>query len=97
MTGPARGTDRQKHADLASSGGAGVLGAGLGALLADWAAPYAMALLALGALLHGWGMLEKRRLDAGAALPLWSRSLYWLCWIVLAALMVWMGFHALRR
>jgi hypothetical protein len=82
---------RQKRAELAGSIGAGLLGAGLGALLARWAAPYAPLLVALGVLLHGWGMVEKHRIEAGAPTPLWSKALYWLCWIVLSGLIVWLG------
>lgn len=87
---------RKKRSELASSTGAGVLGAGLGALLAEWVAAYALLLLLIGVLLHGWGMLEKHRLDAGGEIPLWSTALYWLCWIVLATLMIWIGLEAFR-
>jgi hypothetical protein len=94
MTRPA--VARHKHAELAGSAGAGVLGAGLGALFAQWAAPFAVLLLVLGVLLHGWGMVEKRRLEAGAMLPFWSKALYWICWVLLAILIVWIGFRSLR-
>lgn len=80
---------RRKHADLAGGVGAGVLGVGLGALLAQWTAQYAMLLLVIGVLLHGWGMLEKHRLEEGAEVPVWSTILYWACWAVLALLTVW--------
>jgi uncharacterized membrane protein YecN with MAPEG domain len=86
----------EKRAELAGSTGAGVLGVALGTLLAQWTASYAGVLLVFGALLHGWGMLERRRLDAGAQLPLWSSALYWLCWIVLAALVIWIAIKALE-
>ena len=87
---------RQKRAELAGSAGAGVLGAGIGALLAQWVAPFAVALLVLGVLLHGWGMVEKHRLEAGATSPSWSRALYWVCWVLLAILMMWIGFKSWR-
>jgi hypothetical protein len=87
---------RQKRAELAGSAGAGVLGVGLGALLAQWAAPFAVALLVLWGLLHGWGMAEKHRLEAGATLPAWSKALYWACWVLLAILMIWIGFQTLQ-
>lgn len=54
---------RAKRAELAGSTGAGALGAGLGVLLAQWAAPYALPLILVGVLMHGWGMLEKHRLS----------------------------------
>ena len=66
-----------KRAELAGSAGAGVLGVGLGALLAQWVGPFAVLLLVLGVLLHGWGMVETHRLEAGAASPAWSKALYW--------------------
>lgn len=80
---------REKQADLASSTGAGVLGAGLGVLLAGYAASAAPGLVAIGVLLHGWGMFEKRRLQAGAAQPRWANALFWLCWVALAVLVAW--------
>jgi hypothetical protein len=89
-------TPRHKRAELAGSTGAGVLGAGVGVLLAQWAAPYALLLILVGILLHGWGMLEKHRLEAGAGIPLWSKTLYWLCWIVLAVLVIWIGLTVFR-
>ena len=84
---------REKQADLASSAGAGVLGAGLGVLLAGYAASAAPMLVVIGVLLHGWGMLEKRRLQAGAAQPRWADALFWVCWIALAALVAWIAFR----
>jgi len=87
---------RRQRAELAGSTGAGLLGAGLGALLAQWAAPFAVALLVLGVVLHGWGMVEKHRLEAGAKSPAWSKALYWVCWVLLAVLMIWIGFRSLR-
>ena len=64
---------RQKRAELAGTAGAGVLGAGLGVLLAQWAAPYALALVIVGVVLHGWGMVEKHRMEAGAVSQLRNR------------------------
>jgi hypothetical protein len=87
---------RRKRADIAGSAGAGVLGVGLGALLAEWAAPYAAFLVIVGVLFHGWGMLEKHRLESKAAMPRWASILYWLCWITLAALVAGVGFRAFR-
>ena len=86
---------RAKRAELAGSTGAGVLGVGLGALSAQWTGAYATLLLVMGVLLHGWGMLEKQRLQAGADVPLWSTVLYWACWVILAVLLVWIVLRAL--
>jgi hypothetical protein len=85
---------RRKQADLASSAGAGVLGAGLGILLAERLAALAVPLLLVGVALHGWGMLEKRRLEAGMPVPRWSLALYWLCWAALGILVAWIGLIA---
>lgn len=85
---------RRKHADLAGGVGAGLIGAGLAWLLPAPARPPALALIVLGVLLHGWGMLEKRRLDAGITVPRWSSVLYWSCWAVLAALSAWIALKA---
>lgn len=82
---------RAKKADLAGATGAGVLGAGLGVMLAPHAAGLGPVLAVLGAVLHGWAMFEKRRLEAGAATPRWASALWWLCWVALAALVVWIA------
>jgi hypothetical protein len=58
--------------------------------------PLAVALIAIGIVLHGWGMLEKRRLDAGVDIPLWSRALYGLCWAATATLVAWIGLTAFK-
>jgi len=75
---------RTKQADLASGLGAGILGAGLGALAGSYLGPYAVPLLAIGAALHAWGMLERHRLDGAAPRVWWAEALYWLCWALLA-------------
>jgi hypothetical protein len=93
VTSSAQNFGREKQAELASSAGAGVLGAGLGALFATHAAGAAPALIVIGVAMHGWGMLERRRLQAGLALPHWANALYWLCWAALAALVAWFAFR----
>jgi cation transport ATPase len=79
---------RIKLAELTGGIGAGVLGAGLALLLPVAAAAYATPILILGALMHGWGMLDKHRLErsAGASRPVWAEALYWGCWLALLAL-----------
>lgn len=76
-----------KRAELTSGLGAGVLGAGLGTLLAAYLRPYAVAVVALGAVMHGYGMWRKHRLDNASQgdAPWWDGVLYWVCWIGLAA------------
>ena len=93
---------RMKRADLAGSGGAGILGVGLGLLLMDLlpvevATSVALSLTAIGGVLHGWGMYERHRIEGGMDVPQWSRALYWVCWIALGTLLVWISLFALRR
>jgi hypothetical protein len=80
-----------KLAELTSSLGAGVLGVGFGALLADQLRGLGVPVLVLGLLLHAWGMADNRRLQAKAGAPTvwWSTLLYWICWVLLAALVVY--------
>lgn len=91
-------TERRKRADLASSAGAGLLGFGLGALVAESVATFATLIVLLGGALHGWGMVAKHALEQGAQgrEPLWSRVLYWGCWVALALLAAGLGWTLLR-
>lgn len=79
-----------KRAELLSSVGAGVLGAGLALLLAEALAPYAVAILLVGLCAHAGGMFEKHRRErqAQSARLWWAEGLYWSCWFALAALAV---------
>lgn len=88
-----RATARLKRADLASGVGAGLIGFGLGAMAAETVAGLAPAILLVGLVLHGWGMLGKRAIerDQHAAEPRWSLLLYWGCWLALALLVVVLG------
>jgi len=55
-------------------------------------------LLVAGIASHGWGMLQKHRLEAKADhVPAWwETALYWVCWAVLAVLLLLIGVKALR-
>lgn len=79
---------RLRLADLTSSVGAGVLGIGVGALFGPKLAFLAIPVLLTGAAMHAVGMLDKHRLEGrlGVARPWWSTTLYWLCWLALAAI-----------
>ncbi len=77
-----------KLAEVTSGIGAGVLGAGLALLLPAAVAAYALPILILGMLMHGWGMLDKHRLETthDAPRPRWAEVLYWGCWLALVGL-----------
>ena len=79
---------RRKHADLASSMGAGVLGVAIGAFLAAALRPIGWPLLVVGVVLHAWGMFARHRLDVEheAPVPKWALALYWACWVALPGL-----------
>jgi hypothetical protein len=88
---------RLKRAELASSLGAGLLGAGLGILVAPYIADLALLVLVVGALMHGWGMYDKRAIerDLGRPEASWMKALYWLCWAVLTGLGLLLAFRVL--
>ena len=88
---------RWKLADLTSSVGAGVLGAGLGMLLPAETRGWAIWILLIGGALHVWGMLDKHRLESGAPRLWWAEALYWACWVILAALLAAIAAQLLWR
>lgn len=79
-----------KRAELLSSIGAGVLGAGIALLWASILAPYAVPILLLGLLAHAGGMYKKHQLERhGESTRIWwVEALYWLCWLGLAGLLI---------
>ncbi len=81
---------RVKKADLLSSLGAGVLGAGIALLLPNQLAPYAIPILLLGLISHAVGMSQKHGLEQqGEVVRVWSaETLYWLCWLALVGLLL---------
>ena len=87
---------RLKSAELLSATGALVLGVGLGAALSAYIGSAAIPLLVAGIASHGWGMLQKHRLEAKAdyAPAWWEVALYWVCWAALAVLLVLIGIKA---
>ena len=82
-----------KRAELTSTLGAGVLGAGVGLLFDRVLRPHAVAILMIGLLTHGWGMYDKHRTEtaAGAIRPRWTRWMYWFCWLAMLGLLVYIG------
>ena len=89
---------RLRLADLSSSLGAGVLGVGIGVVAAGYLQGLGLPILGAGALLHGWGMADKHRLQAKGGAPgvWWSTLLYWICWAGLAALAVYVVWRRFR-
>jgi len=81
---------RTNRAELLSSVGAGVLGAGLALLFAEALKPYAVTILLVGLLAHAWGMYQKHQLDSQRASirVWWVEALYWLYWLAVAALLL---------
>lgn len=108
-TGSARTTHRRrdmnsgprghmKAAALASGLGAIVLGAGATLELPEWFRGCALPLLVVGALVHGVGMTLKYRLESRNGPPLWwEQSMFWLCWVGLAALGLWIAVVSAAR
>ena len=82
---------RVKRAELLSSLGAGVLGAGLALLLPNLLAPYAIPILLLGLVSHAVGMSQKHGLEQqGEVVRVrWAEALSWFCWLALVALLGW--------
>ena len=77
---------RLKLAELTSGVGALVLGVGLGALAPGWFGPVAGLITVAGLLMHAFGMWDKHRLEGTAANSApWVAALYWICWLLLAA------------
>lgn len=81
---------RIKKAELLSSIGAGVLGAGIALLLAKFLVPYVIPILLIGLISHAAGMSRKHALEGqNQSVRLgWAEALYWFCWLALAALLV---------
>lgn len=81
---------RLKVAELTSGVGALVLGVGLGALFPTWFAPAAGLIALAGVIAHAFGMWDTHRLESQAhtASEPWVAALYWVCWCLLAGVIV---------
>ena len=81
---------RLKRAELTSGLGALVLGVGLGALFPHRFASTAGFIVLAGVVVHAVGMWDKHRLEAQthAESGPWVVALYWVCWVLLAAVVV---------
>jgi hypothetical protein len=82
--------NRVRVAELTSGVGAVVLGMGIGVIASGVLHGLGLYLLLAGILAHGWGMYAKHRADglSGDPAPWWHAALYWLCWAVLAGLVL---------
>ena len=80
-----------RKAEILSTTGAAIAGAGLALLLERWLSPAALPLLVAGLAAHGWGMFQRRRLEAhsGIARAGWEAPVYWICWLALAAILLY--------
>lgn len=86
---------RVKAAELASGVGAIVLGAGLASVLPAWLRSQGVALLVVGAVVHGAAMSLKYRLESREGPPAWwERAIFWSCWALLGALALWLAMTA---
>jgi hypothetical protein len=82
---------RLRVAELSSSFGAGVLGLGIGVLVASYITGLGWPILVVGLVLHAWGMADKHRIESQQGVPRvwWSTLLYWVCWTAFAAIVVY--------
>lgn len=80
--------NEMKRAELTAVIGASVLGGGVALFLDGALKPYALPILLLGFLVHGWGMYDKHRLESrsGSARLWWAEWLYWGCLVALLGL-----------
>lgn len=78
---------RPQIADHTSGVGAAVLGLGLGALWSEWLTSVAGLVVAVGLLMHGYGMWDKHRRGSNVTVRdrRWTLAMYWGCWVLLAA------------
>ncbi len=81
-----------KAAEVASGLGGIVLGAGLALIAPEALRAFATPLLVTGLLVHAGGMTLKHRLEQARRAPLWWEiALFWACWVMLAALGIWLA------
>jgi uncharacterized membrane protein HdeD (DUF308 family) len=100
MTGIDDGAAERARSALTSLStvGAALAGLGLGALMAPTLSGVAAALLVVGVIAHLIGMVGLRRklFAADYRPPLWQRLAYWLCWAMIAAVLVYLGWGLLK-
>lgn len=87
--------EKMKSAELLSTLGAGVLGAGIALLIPNLLASYAIPILLIGLAMHSVGMVQMRAHEKQSNSPRvwWMEALYWFCWLALA----WLFLYILIR
>jgi hypothetical protein len=82
---------RVRLAEITSGLGAGILGLGIGVVIAPYLTGLGLLVVAVGLVLHAWGMADKHRLEAKQGIPevWWSTFFYWVCWVSLAAVTIY--------
>lgn len=83
--------EKMKWAQLLSTLGAGVLGAGIALLFPNILAAYTIPILLLGLAAHAVGMLQMRGIEQKSSRLRvgWMEALYWFCWLALAGLFLY--------
>jgi hypothetical protein len=81
--------NRLKTAELTSGVGALVLGVGLGAMGPGWLNRSAAWITLAGLALHAFGMWDKHQIERHQLdrTPPWVVVLYWICWVLLGAVL----------
>lgn len=92
---------KAKLEELASTVGVGIIGFGLGALLANFIQQYAFGIILIGLIMHGWGMYrahhrnkkERDHINSISQIKVseisWINLLYWFCWIIIIGLAIY--------
>lgn len=82
---------RLKQLELLGGLGAGILGAGIALVLVRWIQLYALPILMVGLVSHGWAMWAKSRLERQVNIPqpAWALVAEWICWLMIAGLIIY--------
>lgn len=91
--------EKLTRVDLLCGVGALVLGMGIGALAAPALGWLAVPLFLIGCLSHGWGMIQKHRIEqlGASGSAAWETALYWGCWAAIAVVLAIASWAALMH
>jgi hypothetical protein len=83
-----RNASRLKQLELLGGIGAGILGAGVALILAKWLTSYAIPILLIGIVAHGFAMFAKGRLERQSSViqPWWAIAAEGACWVMILGL-----------